>query len=201
MTSPTKTIFLSKKDQKDARRFATKRVEQNMALYEKRGGFKKEDLISGAMAELAVYKLLQEKGIDVGKPDFTIHTTRRKSYDADLSDSVHSFHVKGQTLESRQRYGASWIMQRTDPIINHPLLLHYLVPCTVDIDTGRVEIYGIMSIKSLVLQGCIGECKLEWFRKTKVALYLDHIDGILSDKARWSALKKIPNRMKRRNNV
>ena len=192
----TQIIFLNKTDQKTARRFATKRVEQNLALYEKRGGFKKEDIVSGAMAELAVHQLLKSKKVNVGKPDFTIHTTRQKSYDADLTDGKHKFHVKGQTLESKSRYGASWIMQRTDPIINKPEKLHYLVPCTVDVKTGRVEIYGVMSITSLVEQGCIGECKLEWFRKTKVALYLDHIEGILSSLARWGALKAIPKRMK-----
>ena len=193
----TRTIFLSKAFQREAKQFATKRGEQNLALYEKRGGFKKEDLISGAMAELAVFRLLKDAGIKVGKPDFTIHATRTKSYDADLTDGVHKFHVKGQTLESKERYGASWIMQRTDPIINKPERMHYLVPCTVDIYTGRVEIYGILSIMSLVDQGCIGECKLEWFRKTKVALYLDHIEGVLSKRARWSAIKVIPERIER----
>ena len=197
VTGQTKTIFLSKTDRRKANVFSTKRVEQNLALYEKRGGFKKEDLISGAMAEIAVYKLLKRSGINVAKPDFTIHATRQKSYDADLTDGIHQFHVKGQTLESRQKYGASWIMQRTDPILAKPIRLNYLVPCTVDISTGRVEIYGIMSLMTLVDQGCIGECKLEWFRKTKVALYLDHIEGILSNAARWHSLKAIPKRVER----
>jgi len=190
-TSQVQTIYLSKVDQKKAKQFAALRVAENQALYEKRGGFKKEDIISGAMAELAVYKVLKAHGSNVGKPDLTIHTTRQKSYDADLTDGKFHFHVKGQTLESKSKYGASWIMQRKDPIINDTKLCHYLVPCTVCVDTGRVEIYGIMSIRSLVAQGCIGECKLEWFRKTKVALYLDHIEGILSKHARWGFLKKL----------
>ena len=193
----TRTIFLSKKDQAAAKRFATRRVEQNLALYEKRGGFKKEDLISGAMAELAVYGLLTSRGIKVGKPDFTIHATKQKSYDADLTDGKHKFHVNGQTLESRMRYGASWIMQRTDPILRKPERLHYLIPCTVDVKTGRVEVYGVMSITSLITNGCIEECKLEWFRRTKIALYLNTIEGVLSDRARWGAIRAIQKRMER----
>jgi hypothetical protein len=193
--SQVRTIYLNKTDQKKAKKFADERVQQNMALYEKRGGFKKEDIVSGAMAELAVYRVLKAHGAPVSKPDFTIYETRQKSYDADLTDGKHHFHVKGQTLESKRRYGASWIMQRKDPIINKPELLHYLVPCTVCVDTGRVEIYGIMSIRSLVNQGCIGECKVEWFRKTKVALYLDHIEGILTPKARWGFLQKMKERL------
>lgn len=194
--SEIETIFTTKADQKKARAFAKERTKDN-ALYQKRGGFKEEDIISGALAECAVYKLLKSNGVDVAKPDFTIHSKGKKSYDADLSDGLHHFHVKGQTLESKKRYGASWIMQRTDPIINKPERLHYLVPCTVDIETGRVEIYGIMSILSLVQNKCIGECKLEWFRKYKVALYLDHIEGILSKAARWGTIKAIQKRIER----
>jgi hypothetical protein len=191
------TIFLTKADMKRARKFAKARVDDNTELYSKRGGFKEEDIVSGAMAEIGVYKLLKDHEIEVGKPDFTIHEVRKKSFDPDLTDGIHHFHVKGQTLESKQKYGASWIMQRTDPIITRPKLMHYLVPCTVHIETGRVEVYGIMSIKSLVQNGCIGECKVEWFRKTKVALYLDHIEGILSDKARWGIFRKIKERLQK----
>jgi len=193
-SSEVETIFATKNDQKLARAFAKQRSKDN-ALYEKRGGFKVEDIISGALAELAVYKLLKSNGIKVAKPDFTIHSKGQKSYDADLSDGLHHFHVKGQTLESKKRYGASWIMQRKDPIINKPERMHYLVPCTVCIDTGRVEIYGVMSILSLVQNACIQECKLEWFRKYKVALYLDHIENVLSKTARWGNLKSIKERV------
>jgi hypothetical protein len=194
--SKVQTIFLNKADQKAARSFATRRVNDNVDLYQKRGGFKKDDLISGAMAELGVYRILKEAGLDIGRPDFGIHTVRRKSYDPDLTDGIHHFHVKGQTLDSKQRYGASWIMQRTDPIINKPRRLHYLVPCTVDIHSGRVEVYGLFSIFSMVQYACISECKNEWFRKTKVAIYLDHLQPVFSDKASWGLLKTFKERYK-----
>ena len=194
ITKDVATVRLTKANLAKARKFADERTKDN-ALYQKRGGFKVEDIISGALAEIAVYKLLKEKGIDVSKPDFEIYAKGKKSYDADLSDGTHHFHVKGQTLESKQRYGASWIMQRKDPIIANPELQHYLVPCTVCITTGRVDIYGLMSIRTLVDNACIQECKLEWFRKTKVALYMKYIEGILTTKARWGALYKIPRRM------
>lgn len=197
MKSDIETIYITKGDIKKCRAFAKARVADNTELYNKRGGFKEIDIISGAMAECGVYRLLKKYEFDVGKPDFSIHEVKKKSFDPDLTDGIHHFHVKGQTLESKEKYGASWIMQRTDPIINHPRTLHYLVPCTVDTDTGRVEIYGIMSIKSLVANGCIGECKVDWFRKTKVALYLDHIEGILSKKARWGFMVKAKERLNR----
>jgi hypothetical protein len=191
------TIWLSKADRQRAKSFAKKRVEADVELYKKRGGFKEIDIVSGAMAELAVYRFLKEKGLSVKFPDLSIHDTNKKSYDADLTDGLHKFHVKGQTLESKEKYGASWLMQRSDPIINKPKRLNYLIPCTVCTDTGRVEIYGIISIMALVDNGCIGECKVPWFQKTKVALYMDHIEGILTDTARWHFLRKWKKRFKK----
>ena len=188
--SEVEIVFLNKTDTNRARNFAKARVADNVEMYHKRGGFKEIDLVAGAMAEIAVYKLLRSNDLPVAKPDFTIHTVKNKSFNADLTDGYYSFHVKGQTLESKSIYGASWIMQRTDPIINKPELLHYMVPCTVCTETGRVEIYGVMSITTLVQNGCIGECKNEWFRKTKVALYLDHIEGVLTKNARWGFLAR-----------
>ena len=187
------TMYLTKADLNKANKFADERTKDNV-LYEKRGGFKKVDIVSGALAEIAVYKLLKSRDVAVKKPDFTIHSKGKKSYDADLTDGYYHFHVKGQTLDSKRRYGASWIMQRKDPILNDPKKLNYLVPCTVDTVTGRVEIYGVMSISTLVDNACIQECKLEWFRKTKVALYLNHIEGVLSDKSIWGFFKRARER-------
>lgn len=190
------TIFLNKTDIKRAKKFAKERTKDN-DLYKKRGGFKEIDIVSGAMAEIGVYKFLKEAGVPVSKPDFTIYDKAKKSYDPDLTDGVHHFHVKGQTLESKQRYGSSWIMQRKDPIINDIKRMHYLVPCTVCTETGRVEIYGIISLLSLIQHGCISECKNEWFRKTKVAIYLDHIHGIMSNNAIWGFMRKWKERYER----
>jgi len=189
MINLVETIYLNKADMRRAKQFTEARVNDNVELYQKRGGFKEIDILAGSYAEIAVYKMLKDKGFPVNKPDFSIHEARKKSFDPDLYDGVHHFHVKGQTLESKRMYGASWIMQRTDPIINNPKQLHYMVPCTVDTDTGRVEIYGVMSISSLVKNGCIGECKNSWFQKTKIAIYLDHIEGILSEYARWGFIR------------
>jgi len=197
MSNSVQTWFLNKTDQKRARKFANDRKEADTALYERRGGFKIEDIISGAMAELAVYRVLKEKGVEVGFPDFKLYEKGQKSYAADLSDGLHYFHVKGQTLESKKRYGASWLLQRNDPLVNQPERLNYIVPCTVDINTGRVEIYGILSALSLVQNHCIGECKVPWFQKTKVALYLDHIEPLFSTAARWGFLRKFKERVDR----
>lgn len=153
--------------------------------YNKRGGFKFEDIVVGAMAEIAVYRLLKKQGFAVKKPDFTLHDASKRSYDADLCDGTRHFHVKGQSLKSAKLYGDSWIMQRTDPLLNTAPLHNYLVPCTVDLDTRVVKIHGIIPFRSLVDKNLIGECRLEWFRKTKVAIYLDQITSVMTTNALW----------------
>lgn len=195
--SSIETWFLSKADMKRAKKFADEREAADTSLYARRGGFKKVDIVSGAMAELAVYRVLKEYDVEISFPDFKIYETRDKSYSSDLTDGLHHFHVKGQTLESKQRYGPSWLMQKSDPLINNPQRLNYLVPCTVCTETGRVEIYGIFSILSLIQNNCVGECKVPWFNKTKVAFYLDHIEPIFTQKARWGFLRKFKERVER----
>jgi hypothetical protein len=187
MENESTTIFLNKRHRKIAENFADLRCKDS-SLYEKRGGFKREDIVIGAMAELAVYDLLRKKGLSPTKPDFSIHT--KKSYDADLTDYVHNFHVKGQSVSSRKKYGCSWLMQRTDPIINKVKKLHYLVPCNVDLETNHVEVHGILSIGQLIQKGCIEECKVPWFQKYKVALYMKTINKELTKYSRWGFFKK-----------
>lgn len=181
-----KEISLTKWDLNRANKFADERTSTD--LYKKRGGFKRDDIVNGALAEIGAYKLLIEHGYDVAKPDFTIHSKGKKSYDADLTDGSSHFHIKGQSLSSVERYGKSWLMQRKDPILSNPKQKHYLVPSVVDTERMIVYIYGIIPIKSIVEKELLSECKLEWFRKYKVALYLDQMNSILTKNALWGAI-------------
>jgi len=165
--------------------FADKRTK-NSQFYKMRGGFKWEDIYTGALAEYACYKYLKSRGFEVKKPDLTIHSQGKKSYDADLTDGIKNFHVKGQTVESAKRYGNSWLMQRRDPIINDPKFGHYLMPCFVD--GNSVEILGCVPLKTIVENDLIGECKVPKFRTNKVALYWDDIKAGLQNNQRWSIL-------------
>jgi len=177
-------IKLTAKERKMCEKFADERYGEDQSTYKKRGGFKREDILTGAMAEVAVCNALRDAGLKVTDPDFTIHAKGKKSFDADLTDGNYSFHVKGQSMSSAKKYGDSWLLQRFDPILSDPPRKHYMVPTTVDMTENQVEIHAIVPLVTIVNQGCVGECALTWFRKTKVAIYLKDIKR-LQKHQRW----------------
>lgn len=182
-----KTVKITNKDLEIAYEFADAR-SKDIKLYQKRGSFKLSDITTGALAELAVYKVLKKAGFNVCKPDFEIYDKSKKSFKADMTDGKRHFHVKGQQRHSAEIYGCSWLMQRTDPIINRPEKGHYMIPCVVDEENMEVFIYGCIPLISLVNENCVGECTVPSFRRTKVALYLHDIATNLTTSRRWGIL-------------
>lgn len=182
-------VKITKKDLEKAYNFAKAR-SKDVKLYQNRGSFKLSDITTGALAEIACYKLLKRNGFEVSKPDFEIYDKSRKSYKADLEGNNRQYHVKGQMLKSAETYGCSWLMQRHDPIINNPERGHYLMPCVVDEEKMVVYIYGCVPLLSLVNEDCIGECTVPSFRRTKVAIYLQDVTMLLTPSRRWSVLYK-----------
>lgn len=165
-------IVLTKSCRLLAEFFADARCPDN-SLYKKRGGFKRQDIVAGALGEIASFLWLQERGYDVSNPDFSIHN--KKSFGADLVSETHSFHIKSQTIESAEKYGDSWILQRTDRLVSSPEKGHYLILCNVDIENLEVHVKACVSGIKLADNSVWGECKLNWFRESKVALYLEDI--------------------------
>jgi len=169
--------------------FAEARAKDS-GLYEKRGAFKIEDLIAGAMGEIAVWKYLRARGFSkVSKPDFAIYEKGSKSYDADIRANGKHIHVKSQTRESEKRYGPSWIMQRHDPCLQKIQYNHYLIPCVVDIGSNTIEIFGAIGLKQIIEGGHIGELRVPHLRATKVAIYFDTLKE-LDYNARWRFFTK-----------
>jgi hypothetical protein len=181
-------ITISEEQYKRCLAFAEERCGDS-DLYEKRGAFKKEDIIAGAMGEIGVWKYLRRRGFqDLSKPDFTIHDKGSKSYDADLMSGPRHFHVKSQTKASQSKYGSSWIMQRHDPCLQEIRYNHFLIPTVVDQGSRVVEIFGCISLKAIIEGGHIGELKVPWMRRTKVAIYLDSLME-LNHNQRWRAFR------------
>lgn len=180
-------ITLQKSQYKQCVDFAKQRFSDS-ELYKKRGGFKYVDILSGALGEYGVYQFLKNNEIKVNKPDFSIHSKSGKSYEADLTDGDAFFHIKSQTKESAVTYGKSWLLQRNDPILHKPYINHFLVPTIVDVQTGEVTILAIIDLMLLIDKGLIGECKVDWFRKTKVAIYFDALKEGLTEKEMWNII-------------
>ena len=133
-----------------------------------------EDVIIGTVGEWGAYKFLRDQGIKVSKPDMKIYEVKRKSFEADLMADDAIYHVKSQSVISSKRYGHSWLLQRYDKVVNNPKDNEYFI--FTEVDCKNVRILGIIKCGLLKEHGLYGECKVPWYRKTKVAIYLDDIN-------------------------
>lgn len=152
---------------KKCEKFAEEAIESSKNLYYYRGTKNldkiKEDIYVGKMGEVGVY--LHLKGYGCSKPDFAIYKGRRKSFDADLFVNQIPTHVKSQTKESANRYGNSYLFQKSDPVVINPnedLFYGTLV------EGNTVTIIKECKINELTFE----PCKVSWFNKTKVAIYV-----------------------------
>jgi hypothetical protein len=174
--------------------FANESEESSRNHWAKREVTKKakrlEDIYTGKMGEWGAYAYLKELGLEVNKPDLIIYDGRRKSWDADLVDADgRCFHCKTQSEASANAYGTSWILQydgkgygHTDKLFKNQSKYDYIVPMKL---IGRtVHIYGIIKISELFEADMIKEPKVEWFKKTKRAVYWDDIKT-LTTRQRW----------------
>ena len=125
--------------------FANKQLKTSADLYSYRGEAKKEkivyDIIVGKLAELAVTKFLK-----CSKPDFTIYERRKKSYGPDLRLGNLRVHVKGQSEESVQRYGHSWLFQRSDQIVRNATPYDIIILTSVSV--RKLEVHVLKLIRS-----------------------------------------------------
>ena len=162
------------------REFANKRIVDSEKQYRYRGENSKdkmlEDIMIGCMAEFAVYQYLKELGHDCTKPDLTIYKARKKSYSADLIASGYNVHVKSQSLKSIEKYGRSWLFQRTDSLVSAPDEVDIIATASVDVKCRKVTLLGFISPISVCKASKWGECRVDWYRKTKVALYLEDLE-------------------------
>jgi len=159
-------------------RFADEQLETSKHLYAYRGESRidkiREDIIVGKLGECAAYQYLDYLGFKVSRPDFKIYKGRRKSFDADFSCENGLFHVKSQSEVSRKRYGASWLVQRKDPMLQNPEENEYFLFITV---SGReCEILGLVPVADIVDNGLLEECRVPSYRHTKYALYFENIE-------------------------
>ena len=162
------SVVLSKYWIDKCRKFSIDAVESSRDLYTYRGttNINKiiEDIYIGKAGEVGAYKYLLQQGVVCSKPDFKIYDARRKSFDADLNIPDMGVHVKSQGMDSAEKFGNSWLFQRTDPVYlkpNYDLFLGTLV------DGNTVYIIKECLINELDFQ----DCKVFWFNKTKVAVY------------------------------
>ena len=160
-----------------ANKFAADRMGLSQELYEKRGEKNiskiEQDILTGAVAELAVYNFFRRNEIRTSKPDFVIYDKKDKSFSADLRSTKYNIHVKAQTFGSANKYGASWLFQKEDKLFKNPSDTELLVLCLVD--GNFVNIETIVSTKQIVENGFLEEPIVYRYQLTKKAIYLNRI--------------------------
>jgi len=161
--------------------FAGARLANSEKVYMKRAPTDKykihSDLLAGIIGEYGAYKYLLSIGVKVSKPDLKLYAAKQKNFNADLQGSEIKIHVKSQTSESVKRYGHSWILQKTDPMLARPNAQDYLL--FTEVEGDEVNILGLVNVKEMVDNRLIGECRVPAFRQTKIALYLNQLSTIV----------------------
>lgn len=158
--------------------FADQQLKDSYNLYKHRGEQRiekmRDDIIVGKLVELAAYKFLKPMFTNLSKPDFTIYERKNKSFSADLYTKAVSFHVKGQSEQSRKKYGSSFLFQKTDPVIRTPEPNHFIIVGVVDEEKLFVTLLGCISAANM--KQYIKEPKNPTYALTKVAVYVDDFD-------------------------
>lgn len=170
-------IKLKQTDLDIAKAFADERIKGSATLYRFRGEHNiekmREDIVVGALAELAIYKQLTSRGLALDAPDFAIYETKQKSFSADLTDGDLMFHCKAQSLKSAKTYGVSFMFQKTDKLLTKPSSKDYLVMAVVD--GLKVEIKAVVMVQDIIKYDLLGEPKVPRYRHSKHTIYLNDL--------------------------
>lgn len=158
--------------------FAEKQLETSKDLYSRRGEYRlrkiKEDIITGKLGEVAAYEYLKKRGLKCCKPDFNIYEKQRKSFDADLTTECgKKVHVKSQSHDSMVRYGASWLMQKSDKLTYNPTENDLIL--MIVIRGMEADILGVVNAKDLINNELIDAPKIGRYAHTKCAIYFNDI--------------------------
>lgn len=161
-------------------------MEKSEALYRSRGELRtskiRSDIVTGALAEFAVFKYLTDKGQPCSPPDLSILEVRNKSFAADLMSGDVHVHVKSQTIESANKHGTSFLFQKTDKILSTPSETALMAFCIVHPE--NVEIKAIVKVLDIVEANLLDKPKVFIYQQSKNAIYLD---AVLSSKINlWS---------------
>ena len=119
---------------KNIEAYAIRHYESSKELYNFRGQKNLlSDILRGKIAEFNAYYQLIAKGYILDKPGLEIRVSSA-CYDADLIvigknktiyDKPRHVHVKSVSKLTNERYGASFLIEKNDPIVHKPKPNHY----------------------------------------------------------------------------
>lgn len=157
--------------------FSVDHYNSSKDLYNKRN-FKNNNLIDkiyySKLAEFKVYHHLISSNRRCLSPDLNILSGYKKSYDSDIycySHDVH-IHVKSCSIESANKYGLAWIVQKNDPIMQKKYLNHWYAFVTYSNSTD-MRLIGFLNSKNAIYK----ETTLK--HKSKLAIFYDNIKHLM----------------------
>jgi hypothetical protein len=115
-----------------------------------------DDHFVSKLGEEAVRMVFEARHCAVAGPDYTIYTSKQKSWAADLKINELEVAVKTQRRSAANRYGLSWTFQdspeRRDPILAMPEAWVCLVAYE-DLKPGfECVVYPLRKIKQLIFE-------------------------------------------------
>ncbi len=158
--------------------FADDQMESSKDIYTYRGEHRlskiREDIIVGKLGEVAAYKYLRARGYECNKPDFTIYERLNKSFAADLiTNCGKNVHVKAQGFDSMMRYGASWLLQKSDKLTKSPDCNDFIL--MVSLNGLEANVLGVVSAQDMSTNDLFQEPRVSRYAYTKKAIYFDSI--------------------------
>jgi len=123
---------------KNIENYANRHLESSKELYTLRNQSTDKlhmNILNGKIAEYCCYYSMQSAGyILENKPDLEIYSANNKTHDADLictgkNDKLYAqpkhIHIKSVSLDTYKKYGASFLVEKSNKLIKYPDENHY----------------------------------------------------------------------------
>lgn len=158
--------------------FAQGQLDTSKYCYNSRGELRQDkivqDICIGKLGEIAAYKYLTTRGYKASRPDFEIYKSGKKSFAPDIiTECGKRVHVKSQGYESMIRYGASWLLQKSDKLIRDADDLDFIL--MVSLKGLSADVLGVVKVKDLIDNNLFSKPAVPRFAETKIAVYYDSL--------------------------
>jgi hypothetical protein len=170
-------ISVSKEERKKAEVFADKVVHTDVYGFRNGQGdieLRKRQHLGSKLAEIAVHRHLTSSGLPCTEPDFNIYPRTYKDWSPELKVGDVPVHVKSQDLYSADRWGISWIGERSDVEL-YGKGSGYVVFCLVSLECNVVLILAAPKVTDLKQKDLLKNPILQRHQALKFAVYYEHL--------------------------
>ena len=174
-------ITLTQEEVDKCRQFAIDSVGTSTSFYATRNQFNtkkiEEDIFIGKIGEFGVWHYYNNlTKFPLSEPDTKIYETGQKNFNADLTCLERHVHVKTQSIDSAFMFGTSWIMQKNDPVLKHPISEDRLAFC---LSKGhKVNVLAILPVIRVIDLNLIKQPRLDKFIGNKISIYYEDMKSL-----------------------